>query len=140
MSATTQHQPASPAVTREVIDLYRETANHELVLRLTDEEYQRLMELVEQGDFGDLPTYLHYLLAVGESFVRLRLRGYTNLIAIAPESGDWEHVSASVGRLFKGSPRFNWTVLDHAPEEHGDSGMSKPAGSSRPKTGQAKRQ
>ncbi len=59
----------------EVIELYREQATRDVILRLTERDYAYLHQRADEGGFGSLQVYLNYLLLVSEQIIENRLQG-----------------------------------------------------------------
>ena len=59
----------------EVVELYREQATRDVVLRLTGRDHAYLHRRAAEGGFGSLQVYLNYLLLVSEQIIENRLQG-----------------------------------------------------------------
>ncbi len=59
----------------EVVELYREQATRDVILRLTERDYAYLHQRADEGGFGSLQVYLNYLLLVSEQIIENRSRG-----------------------------------------------------------------
>ena len=59
----------------EVVELYREQATRDVVLRLTERDHAYLHQRAAEGGFGSLQVYLNYLLLVSEQIIENRLQG-----------------------------------------------------------------
>ena len=71
---TPRSVPDAPA---EVIELYREQATRDVVLRLTERDHAYLHQRAAEGGFGSLQVYLNYLLLVSEQIIENRSQGLT---------------------------------------------------------------
>ena len=98
----------------EVVELFREEAERDIVLRLTERDYQHLSRRVQEGGFDNLHVYLNYLLAVGEQVVENRRLRSSPFSAFEGTNKKTLSFDARVARELKENPRYSWlsSVLD----------------------------